>query len=263
MSLPAANAIWVGPVLGPIHAACLASFVAAGHRTVLHCYEPPTNVPRGVDIVDARRLMPESQIVRWSKNGSYALFSDLYRLKILEAGLGLYVDCDVFCVRPIADKDYILGFESPKHLNGAVLKLPSDSKVLKDFLAAAADRSFVPPWHKKSRRWMLRFRKAIGVPVTIDRLPWGTLGPKALTYFASEAGILARCQPVDVFYPVPYDRVGLFFDPGLKLEDLITPQTLGLHLYHERLKDFLQNIPRASPLGEILRRADLPLQVPI
>ena len=95
MNLPAANAIWVGRALGPVHAACLSSFVAAGHKTVLHCYELPKDVPAGVEIADARRLMPESAIVCYSKSGSYALFANLYRLKILEAGLGLYVDCDV------------------------------------------------------------------------------------------------------------------------------------------------------------------------
>ena len=64
---PAANAIWVGRALGPVHAACLSSFVAAGHKTVLHCYELPKDVPAGVEIADARRLMPENAIVCFAK----------------------------------------------------------------------------------------------------------------------------------------------------------------------------------------------------
>ncbi len=182
--------------------------------------------------------MPESAIIRYRKSGSYSLFSNLYRLKILEAGLGLYVDCDVYCLKPIPDKDYIFGFETDKQLNGAVLKLPSDSDVLKNFLAATSKRAFVPPWFKTSRRWPLNVRRAIGMPVTVDKLPWGTLGPSALTYFAREAGVIDRGEPADVFYAVPYNRVGLFVDPGAQVDDLISSRTLCLHLYHQKLKPF-------------------------
>ncbi len=259
MNLPAANAIWVGRALGPVHAACLSSFVAAGHKTVLHCYELPKDVPAGVEIADARRLMPESAIVCYSKSGSYALFANLYRLKILEAGLGLYVDCDVYCLKPVADHDYIFGFESDTQINNAVLKLPRDSDALKNFLAATGKRNFVPPWFKRSRRWPLNVRKAIGVPVTIDRLPWGTLGPKALTHFTREAGVIGYGEPADVFYPVPHGRVGLLVDPGLKLDELITARTLCLHLYHQKLKPFLANIPPESPLGQLMLRVGAPL----
>ncbi len=256
--LPVVNAIWIGSKLGSIHAACLTSFVVAGHRTVLHCYQRPEDTPAGIELADARKLMPESAVISYRKSGSFSLFSNIYRLKILEAGLGLYVDCDVFCLKPIQDKDFIFGFETDTGLNGAVLKLPSDSRVLKDFLAAAVDRSFIPPWYKKSRRRQLGFRKAIGFPVTVDRLPWGTLGPRALTYFAEESGVLSHGAPIDVFYPVPFDRVGLFVDPALSLEDLITHRTSCVHLYHQKLKAFAADISATCPLGELMRRVQAP-----
>ncbi len=257
MNLPVSNAIWVGSALGPVHAACLSSFVAVGHRTVLHCYSPPTDVPAGVEIADARELMPESAIICYRKSGSYSLFSNLYRLKILEAGLGLYIDCDVYCLKPIPDQNYIFGFETDKQLNGAVLKLPSDSKALTSFLAATSDRTFIPPWFKTSRRWSMNIRKAMGIPVTVDKLPWGTLGPSALTYFAREAGVIARGEPPDVFYSVPFSRVGLFVDPEVRVDDLVTSRTLCLHLYHQKLRPFLGNIPPTSPLGVLMRRVDV------
>ena len=98
---PVVNAVWIGASLDDLHAACLRSFVLAGHRVLLHCYDIPRNVPSDVETVDASKLMPRDRIVYYKSNGSPSLFSNLYRLKILEAGLGLYVDCDVFCVRPI------------------------------------------------------------------------------------------------------------------------------------------------------------------
>jgi hypothetical protein len=78
---PIVNAVWIGASLDNLHAACLRSFVLAGHRMLLHCYDVPRNVPAGVETVDASRLMPREQIVYYKSNGSPALFSNLYRLK--------------------------------------------------------------------------------------------------------------------------------------------------------------------------------------
>ena len=130
--LPTVNAIWIGPELGQIHAACLRSFRRQGHRVVLHCYRRPADTPADVETSDAAGLLPEDRIIRYRGNGSYALFSNLLRYEVLKAGLGLYVDCDMFCLRPIQDADYIFGYEGifRGSISNAVLKLPSDSPTL-------------------------------------------------------------------------------------------------------------------------------------
>ncbi|MDR3472460.1 MAG: hypothetical protein P4M09_12335 [Devosia sp.] len=258
---PVANAIWVGGALGPLHALCLASFVRAGHRTVLHCYERPVDLPDGVETADARRLMPESRIIGYRRGGSFSLFSNLFRLKILEAGLGFYVDCDVFCLRPFPDADYLFGFETDYRLNGAVLKMPPQSPMLRDFLRID-DRHFIPPWFSAGKRGWLGLRQALGLPAGIETYGWGELGPRATTYFARQAGVLDKAQPADVFYPVPFERVGMFLDPGLSIEDISTSRTLGIHLYHEALKRQMTGpVAATSPLGRMFARCDreLPL----
>ena len=105
MPLPIVNAIWIGPELGAVQVACLKSFLRHGHRVVLHCYEAPIDVPSGVELADASRLLPLSRLFR--TKGSLAPFADLLLYELLGAGLGLYVDCDVFCLRAIEDADYI------------------------------------------------------------------------------------------------------------------------------------------------------------
>jgi hypothetical protein len=260
MSLPTVNAIWVGAALGPLHAVCLRSFVLEGHRMVLHCYETPSDLPEGVEVADARRLMPEDRIIRYRSNGSASLFSNLFRLKILEAGLGLYVDCDVFCLRVFEDADYIFGFETDDRLNGAVLKMPAGSAMLQDFLSMTEDPHFIAPWLPRSRRRWRVLRKAIGLPAGLDAYDWGDLGPRATTYFAGRAGVLDRAAPVDVYYPVPFERVRLLVDPGLALEDISTPRTRGVHLYHQVLKRLTTRpIPPTSPLGGMFDRCGMPL----
>lgn len=255
------NAIWIGPRLGAVHVACLSSFIHTGHRVLLHCYEAPVDCPAGVEIYDARQLMPENSIIRYRKSGSYSLFSNIYRLKILQANLGLYVDCDVFCLKEILDDEYIFGWESDAHINGAVLKIPSNSAMLTSFLAAVSKKAFVPPWLKSPQRRWLRIRRAVGLPISIDRLPWGTFGPRATTYYARENGVIDYAAPPDVFYPLPYDRVKQFVDPQLQLDDIISHRTVCVHLYQQKLQTYLGAIPPNSPLGEMLRRVAVDIAI--
>ncbi len=258
MSLPTANAIWIGPKLGPIHAACLRSFVRAGHRVVLHSYDPPSDVPSGVEVTDARGLMPESRIVRYEANGSPALFANLYRYEILKAGLGLYVDCDLYCVRPIEDEDYIFGWQDLRSLNNAVLKLPPACPLLAE-LCTLKDE-FIPPWSKSKEKQGLRLRRLLGRQLSVEKMPWGTTGPRALTWFARQHGLISKAAPIDVFYPVAMSHIGLLIDPDVSLDELITTRTRTIHLWSQmfvnkanllpsRIED---GVPPTSPLGQIL-----------
>jgi hypothetical protein len=259
--LPVANAVWIGSKLGPVHAMCLRSFVRAGHRVRLHCYSTPSDVPEGVEIADARELMGEDRIVGYRKGGSFSLFSDLFRLMILKAGLGLYVDCDVFCLKPIPDADYIFGYESAEFLNGAVLKLPRDSEMMDGFSSIATDPDYIAPWFTRRKRAWLGFRKAIGWRAGIGGYRWGQLGPIATTYYARQAGVMDRAAPVDVFYPVSFNRTQVLLEPDLGLEGVVTERTLAVHLYNERLRGSLANrsIAPSSPLGEMFVRCELPI----
>src|SRR5690606_33677576 len=106
MPLPTINAVWIGRQMGPMHAACLQSFIDTDHLVVLHTYGEVEDAPRGVVYSDARQLLPEEDLVR-HRNGSFALSSDYMRYEIMRLGLGLYIDCDVYCLEPIDDADYI------------------------------------------------------------------------------------------------------------------------------------------------------------
>lgn len=258
---PVVNALWIGDALGDTHAACLRSFALAGHRVLLHCYDTPRNVPREVEIFDASALMPKERIVYYKSNGSPSLFANLYRLKILEAGMGLYIDCDVFCLKPIPSGDYIFGYQTDTELNNAVLKLPADSRVLREALAMTHDPFYIIPWLSGKKRRRHRLRKAIGLPIHISHYGWGKLGPEAITYFAGQAGVMHHAAPMDVFYPVHYGQVSMLLDPGLSLDDIVTPRTLCIHLFDKMLKEQMKGraIPASSPLGQMLDRCGMPV----
>lgn len=240
MGLPVVNAIWIGREMGPIHSACLASFVKTDHTVVLHAYGPVEDAPKGVRLTDANRLLPEQRLLKYS-NGSYSLSANLMRYELLRRGEGLYVDCDVYCVRPAEDEPFMLGWQNPDYINCAVMKVPPDSPMLASLCSIS--EGWTPPWSPHQP------------PTSLSDLPWGTTGPIATTWYAKEHGLVDRAKPFDVYYPVPHERWSQFYDPGLELRDLVTARTNYVHLWHQMPKHVGVETaldPR-SPIGKIVQ----------
>src|SRR5690625_211718 len=156
------NMFWHGPKLGPMHAACVRSFLRHGHMVIMHCYERPEDLPDGVQVFDAAKLMPLAELHMHEKTGSVALGSDRYRYRIIAAGLGLYADCDMFCLRPLTDATYLMGTEQDNSINAAFLKFPSDSALAAALIQATDDPYFIPPWLRRSKRRRLHLYRKLG-----------------------------------------------------------------------------------------------------
>jgi hypothetical protein len=243
MTLPVINAIWIGDKMGPIHAACLKSFVVTGHEVVLHTYGEVSDAPHGVQYADANRLRPEDKLLRYP-NGSYSLSSNLMRYEMLRQGLGLYVDCDVFCLTPMEDAETIFGREDDGYINGAVLKLPPDSPMLADL--CRIDEAWVPPWSRWAKGWE-------GPIPTLGNMSWGTTGPRAITHYANKHGLQDLAAPREVFYPVHYTQLDWLLDTDRSLDDIVFDPTRCVHLYSNMLREILpEPIPPASPLGRMM-----------
>src|SRR5699024_7235342 len=142
-------------------------------------------------------------------SGSLALAADLFRYELMAMNAGIYVDCDCYCVRPLADDDFIFGWESDSRLCNAVLKLPPDCPLLSAMRAIGASPGFIPPWEKPLRKKSYQFRSAVGAPVPLSKMKWGTTGPTALTYYAKKLGLIDKARPIDAFYPLHYHHIGL------------------------------------------------------
>lgn len=256
MELPTIHALWIGQTLGKISSSCLQSFVMRGHKVLLHTYGTVSDVPDGVQCVDANKIIPAEKIFKHNQTGSYALFSDVFRYELLTKVSGIYVDCDVYCLKPIVipDSSYLLGYESDNKINGAVLALPQDSSLLKLLLDAAYNPFFVPPWYKKSRQKRLKFKKLLGIGQHISDMPWGVIGPDAITYFVNTLQLIDQVQPIDIFYPVHYQCIGQLLDPRLQIEDIVSSKTVCVHLYNEMLRNVdLEKIATESILAKMFR----------
>jgi hypothetical protein len=248
--LPTINAFWVGKELGGLHAACLKSFARHGHKVNLYVYEPPIDTPDGIDLADASRVMKKTEIVKHKRTGSLSFAADLFRYRLLSQGLGIYVDCDVFCLKPLTAREYHIGWQDDVLICNAVLAAPADSDLVKFLAAASADPAFIPPWAKPWKQKVLHVRKMVGVPKTVASMRWGTMGPWLLTHAVKKLHLETEAQPIDVFYPLAPKHRPLLLRPGLRIADLATPNTELIHLWNSGFR--YQSAPAGSPLAEIL-----------
>lgn len=245
------HSLWIGNRLGEVHAACLRSFVRNGYEVILHSYCKPDDTPSGVKIFDANKLMREDEIIR-HQSGSLALASDIYRYRIQREGLGLYVDCDVYCLKPFEDSDYVLGWEDHKTVNGAVLKVPQDSEMLKKMLEASENPYFIPPWLSMRKTRIAKLKKLVGRPKHISNQHWGAIGPLLITHLVSELGLGSRVSSIDTYYPLHHHHTPLLFQAGLRVEDLVTPRTVAVHLFNASMNN--RHVIEGSPIHEIISK---------
>lgn len=242
---------WIGDKLGPVYAACIRSIMRQGHDVVMHQYSRSRDLPDGVKVFDAKKLMRPDEIVRHRDSGSLSMAANIYRYRMQREGLGLYLDCDVYLLKPVPENDYVLGWESPTSINNAVLKLPPESELLKSILDFSEDPYFIPPWLPSKRRLELRLRKILGWGKPISHHAWGTSGPKLVSYAVECLHMQHVVAPIDVFYPLHHDYVSLLNREGVALSHLVTPNSVGIHLTHGVLT--LGDPMPGTALDEILR----------
>ncbi|MBV8687054.1 MAG: hypothetical protein JOZ90_06150 [Alphaproteobacteria bacterium] len=245
------NTLWIGPRLGLVERACLRSVRAQGHPLRLWCYERPEGVPDGVEVRDAEEILPGAEIIR-HQGGSVALFANRFRYELMRRGFGLWVDCDLYLVRPLAGlpQGHLFGWAAPDHINTAVLRLPPDSPLLPPLLALFEERQ-VPPWLSRRARLAAWLRLKRSGRTGLGRMPWGAAGPLALTWLARQAGLDGEALPAPTFYPRHWDDARWILDPAVTLESVVGAETRAVHLWNELIKGF-KDAP--APPGSFLAR---------
>jgi hypothetical protein len=243
--------LWVGESLGAVERACLRSVLRQGHGLALYCYgEPPRGVPEGTELRDAGEIIPEQTIPQqWRVRAD--LYSDWFRYELQRRGAGTWLDTDVYLIAPIDhDSPYLFGEQQTGMLNNAVLRLPPTSPILPRLLEPF-ERRTTPRWLPRRLYWASRVREWLTGSADLTRLPWGTTSPHALTAIARDTGLYHLAQPMERFYPVPWQQADWILDPALSLDEMIAPGTVAVHLWNEVIKSFKN---RPAPAGSFLER---------
>jgi hypothetical protein len=250
---------WSGGEIGYVERLCIASMLHAGHSLDVYSYDLDLRLPAGVRLRDARDILPQSRVVL-HESGSWALFSDIFRYEALAREAGTWIDLDMVLLKPITGlSDHVYGWQDPYVINGAILRLPSQSPCLQQLIALCRAKVVVAPQWSFHKKLQQRLRSLAGAQVPIEKLEWGVIGPIALTRMLADFQMLHRCQPVDVFYPVPWQEAWRFFEPDIAAVDrTLTSHTIGVHLWNDRIKDLKRTPPPpGSFVAKMCKRFDV------
>jgi len=113
------------------------------------------------------------------------------------------------------------------------------------------DEKAVMPWLPWRPRIAARWRLATTGRIVLAKLQWGNAGPIALTYLVNAHGLADVALPQEVLYPVRWQDADWILEPDRSLEDVITPQTVSVHFWNERIKGFKH---KPAPPGSVLAR---------
>jgi len=257
---PTIVSFWHGP-MSWLEALSIASFRRHGHRVEVYSYDPVPGLPEGAIARDAAEVLPREKLVFYKGRGTPGVFSDHFRMVALRQSRGIYADLDVYCVRPIADTpDYLMAYERPGSVNGAVLHIPADAPLLDDLLGifSHTPNRLVEPHLPPLRRIEVALRRLLGERVPAQDMQYGATGPMALTYYVKRRGLLDRVLPSAVFYPIPYEDIPALMTPGSSIDPAIRPETLAVHLWRSQLtRRGRAEMPLPAPdsaLAELCRR---------
>jgi hypothetical protein len=133
--------LWHGTSLSPYEELSLLSFVRCGHEVEVYAYNE-LEVPPGVLLRDANAILPESDAFPYSDGpakGSFAAFSNLFRMKLLWERGGIWSDLDVLCLRSLDTLPAAcVAGKKGKWANGAVMRFPPGHPACEKMYARAA-----------------------------------------------------------------------------------------------------------------------------
>jgi hypothetical protein len=229
------------------------SFLRHGHRYELYSYGPVQGVPDGVVLRDAAEVLPPSDIILYP-NGSPAIFANRFRYALQLRGAGLWVDTDVYCLRPMDfTGEHVFGWENEQFINNAVLCLPRDFPAL-EVLLQPFDGKVEPELAAPEVKARARSQQELAGRYDPASLGWGLTGPHALTHVLKAQGLDSLARPQAVFYPTGWQDAAWIADPGRRLEDVVAPDTVAVHLWNNCIRKIKDAPGRAGSFLQRLQR---------
>ena len=215
-NLDRVGSLWVGNKLSNLELLSIKSFILNDHPYHLYVYNDIENLPEGVILEDANRIVPESDIFYSpGSNGrpnSLGAFSDYFRFKMMYIDGGYWVDTDIVCIRPFNFKDkYIFASENTHRgeieATSGVQKYPKNSDALKycvDFCESYPNK---------------------------NNIRWGDIGPALVRDTIQKHNLSEYIKSYKTFMPINWWDASEFFNPNPTFE--ITPEIHSIHLWND------------------------------
>jgi hypothetical protein len=202
------------------------------------------DVPDGVILHDARDIYADDQMELLSGSRKRAaVFSDVFRMYMLQKTDFVWVDLDIYCVNPLDfESDYLFGVVwRKKAMNNCVLRLPRNSLALKLIVNFLESEVPLPFWLSDDHIKKLVNRYEAGEQITLYDLPWTTTGPSVTRWALTLTGEIDRGQHWHLYWP----RRG-FVDPSQDI-DYYEPDWVRFHHFQgetrSQIHDLYEGIP--------------------
>lgn len=240
--------------------------VMTGQRVKLFSYGPIENVPRGVELHDAATILPEEAFRRldplypdFRSPRTVVQFSDLFRIMLMKHGQGVWLDTDVYLLKPFhpdPDKPY-LARENRFRVGVSALYLPQEHPIIGEFEDYIAATYPLPRW-LGIRRGRLRplYYRAIGREVTPAAMGITVFGNDGISRLARKYGIFKNAAPQENFYYWVGRYATRIYDPAFGLEPLNHPDFIGFHI-HKKHKEVVSLQPGSFYVWAMERVAPL------
>lgn len=184
---------WHGASMPVYQQACLASFARRGHRVELFTYDRDVNFAPGLQVRDAREILPEERVLRLLAGDKKGPHANLFRYALLERLGGWWIDPDVMLMQPDLPEGDIY-FASPdvfRRTPVTVLKFPANHPV------------------------MVEARRRADA-LDDDPAEWERAGAMLLNELVSRSDVLSQAK--DGLGPISWLNVPDLFNPGRRDE---------------------------------------------
>ncbi|MGF1659667.1 MAG: hypothetical protein ACFCUS_09560 [Rubrimonas sp.] len=230
---------WTGPRVSDLDRLCIASWRALGYEAVVYAYEEVSNLPSGVALRDAETILPRRFLFDDAPTLGPPTRANLFRLALLRAGAGIWLDTDVLLLRPLPQPpDILVSLERGGWLCNGILWARRDFPMMEAVLEAFASRS-TPPWSITKVRWRRLRCRLLGTEFTLKDYPKHQWGRHALEYFVRKENVRDQVLSQAAFHhPLVYTDHP-FKSPERELL-LDNPDVLGVHTFAKGRKLFEQ-----------------------
>ena len=236
--LPVIGSFWYGSDLTWVETLCITSFLERGHRFVLYTAHPIRGVPKGAEIRPASDILwPPRFDISDNDRLRVAVFSDIFRLEMIQKTGFVWADLDAYCVRPFDfPTPYIFSPSERGTYPNGIMGLPGQSKTLAEMHAFLTRPNPSQPWRGDRLQRDNQRRIDKGERWGIEDLPWGCSGPKAFRHFLKATGEVDQAMPVETFYPLDPKVLWKLHAPAIATEEIERPGVHSVHIYGHQKK---------------------------
>lgn len=241
---------WFGSPLSCVERVCIQSFLDHGYTFNLYVLDLTMDVPDGVILHDARSIYSDEEFQKHpSSRRRAAIYSDIFRIHLLQKTDHVWVDLDIYCVNPLdLSSDYLFGVVwRNKAVNNCVLRLPKNSLALKLILEFLSSEVPLPHWLGADRIKGLVSKYETEGQISLYDLPWTTTGPSVTRWALSITGEISRGQHWHTYWPARG-----FLDPERAIESYEQPWVRFHHFQGETRGDLRKHFSGVPPRGSYI-----------